>query len=365
MKTQRGVALLAILVVVSLVTVLVVDLAHSSLVRLSALERRQEAAQAWQIWRAGLEWGRDILAEDARRTQTDHLDEYWARGIRDYPAEGGLLTGRLEDQQALFNLNNLVRNGVASEVNLAVFRRLLAKLNLDPGLAAALADWLDSDRQALPGGAEEAEYADTQPSYRPANRPMPHLAELYRVRGFDPDKVERLQPYVTTLPEPTPINVNTAPLEVLSALLPGLDTGALNALLTARATRPFTDLASFQSALRATGATNIPVEASLIQFRSQFFLLRQSVSLGRVKAEGEALLDRAAGLPTVVWQARGLRNGLRVDNPLGAEDFGKAEMGKPEMGNIENGTFSQLSRAAANGRGWHSMDGRSMSSERA
>ena len=41
------------------------------------------------------------------------------------PVEGGEVQGTLYDQQGLFNLNNLVRNGTASAIDLVRFQRLL------------------------------------------------------------------------------------------------------------------------------------------------------------------------------------------------------------------------------------------------
>lgn len=320
-RRQRGVALLAVLAVVAVVTVLAVDLAHSNLVRLDSVERRQEAAQAWQIWRAGLEWTRDILAEDARRSAIDHPGEFWARGIRDYPAEGGRLTGLLEDQQGRFNLNNLVRDGRVSEADLAAYRRLLAGQGLNPDLAATLADWLDADRNLLPGGAEDAYYAAQRPAARAANRPLRHLAELAQVRGYDARAVERLRPLVTVLPEPTAVNANTAPAALLAALLPGLDAMQVDDLVRARAARPFADLNGIRAVLPA-GAS---VDAGMLQVSSQYFLLRLAARLGRVDAQGEALLARGAGLPRVVWQTCGWTRPLRVDHPLSAAELAAAQ----------------------------------------
>ena len=51
---------------------------------------------------------------------------------------------------------------------------------------------------------------------------MIQVEELYRVRGFDAATVAKLRPFVTALPARTPVNVNTAPREVLAAVLPEL-----------------------------------------------------------------------------------------------------------------------------------------------
>lgn len=308
-RTQRGVALIAVLALVAVITALAVSLAHSNMLRLDLVERRQEAAQAWQIWRGGLEWARDILREDGRRSRHDHLGEFWARGLRDYPAEGATLTGVLEDQQARFNLNNLAPEGRASAADIDLLGRLLARLGLDAQLAVTLADWIDADRTPLPGGAEDAEYAQAEPPRRAANRPLRDLAELLQVRGFNAAVVERLGPWVTVLPGVTAINVNTASEKVLAALLPDLDGEAVKAVAAAR---PFAELTDFYAVLPpATQIAGTPPAVS-----SRYFLLRLRVRLGEVRAEGEALLDRGSGLAEVIARRRGLDRPLTVDNPV-------------------------------------------------
>jgi len=54
--------------------------------------------------------------------------------------------------------------------------------------------------------------------YRAANLLMQSVDELRLVRGFTPEIVEKLRPWITALPQPTEINVNTASKDVLGAL---------------------------------------------------------------------------------------------------------------------------------------------------
>jgi general secretion pathway protein K len=316
MTKQRGVALLGILLVVSLVTILAVSIAHSNMVRLGLTERRIETAQAWQIWQAGVEWGRDILREDARRSKHDHPGEFWARGIEDYQAEGGTLSGTMADQQSLFNLNNLARPGPVGELELETFRRLLRLLGLDESLSESLADWVDSDRALREGGAEDAYYAGMDPPYNAANRPLRHMAELYRVRGFSPGVVERLRPYVTVLPPGTTVNVNSASTELLTALLPDVDPAVVESLTQRREKTPFETLEDVRQA--------IPAGTAISDFRlsvnSRYFILRLAVRFGNARAEGEVLLDRITRLPGVVWRARGLSQPLGIVNPINMEE---------------------------------------------
>lgn len=314
---QRGVALLAILLVVSIVTVLAVGIAHSNMVRLGLTQHRIESAQAWQVWQAGVEWSRDILRLDLRRNDYDYPDEFWGRGIRDYPAEGGRLSGRMIDQQGLFNLNNLVVNGRVSTGTVAVFQRLLSRLGLSPDLSDALVDWIDTDNTTLPNGAEDAAYASLRPPYRAANQPLTSIDELYWIKGFDAATVARLRPYVTVLPRNTTINVNSAPEAVLGALLPGLGSGELQDLSARLRTEPCSSLNVFKRLL----PSDVQTDDAMLGVASQFFLLQLSVTYGDTRAEGEALLDRTSGFPVVVWRRRGLEQALDLTHPLSQSEL--------------------------------------------
>ena len=61
--------------------------------------------------------------------------------------ESGELAGYIEDQQGLFNLNNLVRDGKVNLAQLAHFQRLLSTLGLHTVLANTLVDWIDADSE--------------------------------------------------------------------------------------------------------------------------------------------------------------------------------------------------------------------------
>lgn len=76
----------------------------------------------------------------------------------------------------------------------------------DPkSLAAAVVDFRDADDEALPGGAEAAEYAAAGREYEPKNGPFKIVDELDQVLGMTSEVFERVRPLVTTrsrLPSP-------------------------------------------------------------------------------------------------------------------------------------------------------------------
>ena len=161
---------------------------------------------------AGLDWARGVLAEDARSGAVDSLDEVWARPLVGLPVERAVVGGAIADAQSRFNLNNLVKDGARSNADFQVAQRLFDSLGVEPGLVDAVVDWIDTDADPMGNeGAEDAYYLGLPRPYRTANRPLVQLEELYRVRGFDARRIERLKPYVTALPSRTTVNANTAP----------------------------------------------------------------------------------------------------------------------------------------------------------
>lgn len=180
------------------------------------------------------------------------------------------------------------------------FRRLLKILGLPDDLAYALADWIDADNEEQPVlGAEDEYYLSLQPPYVTANRPLTDVGELARVRGFSDDIRARLKPFVSALPASTAVNANTAPPEVLSAVIEGLDLDGARALVAQRERAFFRDYADIANRL-PSGAT---ITESDLRTSSNYFLARVRVTIGGAEARGLALLLRPEiGWPAIVWR---------------------------------------------------------------
>ena len=243
-------------------------------------ELTAEHVQAQLLVRTGVDWTRALLADDRSMSSIDHLGEPWAMRLPPVPVDNGEFTGRIDDQQGAFNLNNLVSNGEPSPAHLAQFRRLLTVLALPEALAGALADWLRP--------------ADPAPL-----RPLIDITELVLVRGFDETARARLRPFITALPRFTAVNVNTAAPEVLAAVVEDLALDAARELAEGRSRAYFRSRTDFIAQLPAGAVAQVnDVTAS-----SDFFLTSVRVTIGGAQARGSALLARgASGWPEVVWR---------------------------------------------------------------
>ena len=299
-NSQAGVAIVLAMGVVALATMA----ATAIMITQSTWARQGELmaahVQAQTLIQAGVDWARAVLSDDRRLSNVDHPGEPWALRLPPMPVEGGELAGFIEDQQGLFNLNNVVRDGKVNLTQIAYFRRLLTVLGLPVALADTLADWIDTDGEPQPqGGAEDDTYLKMQPPYLTANRPLSDVAELALVSGFDEAVRARLRPFVAALPRPTPVNANTASPEVLAAIFEGLGIDGARALIARRGSGYFSDNADFVRQL----PTGVQLETGDISFSSDYFQATLRVTVGGAQARGIALLARDdAGWPDIVWK---------------------------------------------------------------
>lgn len=298
-SAQRGMAVVMAMGVVALAAMA----AAAILLPQSTWARHSELAadrtQALLVVKAGVDWARAVLSDDRATGNTDHLGEPWALRLPPLAVDNGQLAGYLEDQQARYNLNNLLRNGEINPEQMAHFRRLLDMLGLPSALAPALADWLDADGlpQAV-GGAEDGYYLAQASPYLAANRALTDIAELALVRGFDEDVRARLAPYIAALPRFTSVNVNTAPPEVLAAVTPGLSLSAARSVIAARDRNHLRDRGEFRRLL----PRGVEVGENDITVSSDYFMAHVRVAYGSAQATGAALLARqGTGWPAILW----------------------------------------------------------------
>ncbi len=265
-------------------------------VEVEAAERARTQA-AW-ILGGALDWARLILSEDARNNRQrgrnfDALDEPWATPLaearlstflaadQDNNADSGpdaFLSGAIVDAQSRFNLRALVDGaGKVVPVQLAAFQRLCQLTGL-PGDAA--------ERIATGLGAA------SQPADVEANAPLrpERLADLAWL-DIDAATIARLAPWADLLPVPTPVNVNTAPREVLVAAIDGLDLGTAERLVQQRQRKPFATLAEVKAQL----GESLPLDAARVSVDSRYFEVAGRLRLEDRVLEERSLLERRPG----------------------------------------------------------------------
>lgn len=298
---QQGAAIIVAMLVVALAALAATSFLFRAQLEWRKLENAANLDQARWILRAAEQWGATVLMDDARNSSVDHLGEAWAQALPPVESEGYEITGRMEEQDGRFNLNNLIADGRVDTAQMAVFRRLLDLLRLPGQLAWDIADWLDGDQEpAAPGSAESAYYLALPEPYLAGDRSLVSVDELIAVRGMDTATLAQLRPYVSALPRGSKTNVNTLPAELLAALVEGLTLEEAHGIVARRERAWFRDLADFQAAL----PQGLTVNENLVAVSSEFFLVRARARHDRVSVGSRALFKRnGTRLPSILWRA--------------------------------------------------------------
>lgn len=289
---QHGAALITAVLITALVTVTAAAMATRQQLDIRRTGNLVNGDQAW-LYSLGMEaWANQILARDRADSAEDHLGEDWATVITPIEVEGGALAGRIVDQQGLFNLNSLVQGDQVNNKQLQRYVNLLRTLDLEPGLAAALIDWLDRDPDpGIPDGAEDQEYLGLTPAYRAANAALTSPTELAHVKGYNRDVMAVLLPLVSALPEPASLNINTAPAPVLLSLSDKMTVADAESLVAARAESE-DGFASVGEFLQRDEMAGTGVDPAGLSLASNYFLIESTVQFGNRSQRLFSLLRR-------------------------------------------------------------------------
>nr|WP_249179641.1 type II secretion system minor pseudopilin GspK [Burkholderia dolosa] len=338
LRRERGAAIITALLVVALSAILVSGMLWRQQVQIRRIENQRTIAQAQWVARGALDWTRMILRSEADTAPgITYLGGIWAVPIaktklsdflgrigapNDNGGEDTYISGSIEDAQAKFNLRNLVSSPAPGVLQLnatqmQAFQRLLTTLGYDGAFAKRIAQQVRAGlRQSatrfqtptLPGGGTAAtapvaggdmqtgDFTD-EPGLAggergPAPLMMTSVDSLLDVEGVTPEMVARLRPFVTVLPTTTPVNMNTAPAEVIAALVPGMSVSSAQALVSRRETVFFRNVGDVQLALRGAGAPNMTIDGSLADVNSSYFIVHGRIQHERAEVDRTALVYR-------------------------------------------------------------------------
>ena len=150
-----------------------------------------------------------------------------------FPYEGGMMILDVRDGTDCFALGSLIGiKGQAERGGVKQFRNLLLSLgwpdNDAQSLTGVLTDWIDTDTQRGPNGAEDGDYLRRTPPHRTANTALSSVMELRSLEGMTEELYQSIRPYLCARDkgEKTQLNINTAePIDafLLSTILGGPD----------------------------------------------------------------------------------------------------------------------------------------------
>ena len=305
-ERERGAALLAVLLLVAIMGV-IAALAFERLRLSTALAINHASIEQARAYAVGVETLLALRADDLVSENRDvtTLAGDWNGTLRRIPLPGeGVAEGTIRDSGNCFNLNSLVQGEpparlAARPQGIEQFTNLMLVLGVPErdarAVAGAAADWVDSDGDPGPGGAEDAAYAGLATPYRPANALFAEASELRAVQGVTAELYALVRPYLCALPtaELSPINVNTLlPRDApLLAMFAPSRTGveAARALIAARPPAGWREMADF---VRATGPNELPLDPSnQLQLNTRWFALDLRIEFGGAELIETALVD--------------------------------------------------------------------------
>lgn len=234
-NSQRGVALLTVLLLVVSITVVAGAMLASQKVAIRRSGVLFDHDQLLQDIHAGQQVAVTRIRADNQLNDTDSLQDIWAQPMQPYMLGAHSVSVVWRDEASRFNINNLYHDGATDTIALAVFQRLLTQLNLEPDIARAVLDWQDPDSKIyVDGGNESTVYSQDNAVNTLPNQPFVSVEQLQEVRGIDAAALAALTPYITAVPYYLPININTASPVLLAALIEDITSEQLTPLTELR-----------------------------------------------------------------------------------------------------------------------------------
>jgi general secretion pathway protein K len=338
-KKQRGVALLAAMILVLAVTMILSNIFYRHQIEVSQAMASLHSDQALLIALSGEGWAMELLAEDptgGQPNQSDHYGEIWAQALPLLPVEGGTLTGCISDLQSKINVNNFRFYGSQGQgskrslqadlnqlENMNIVKTWLNLLNLfeiptSPARAATIIDWVDGDSAVTSSwGAEQPDYESFEPPRMVLNDEISDASELADIAGYNVQEVQMLLPWISALPVTgpqtsgpmvsTPININTASSEVLLALGGSFGQQFVDAVVEGR---PFSDIDTFEDhvenylglvVLDSKGKTIEKAKQiwhqDLVSVATAHFKLYLKAEIGEAEIEVTSIMKRSGSWP--------------------------------------------------------------------
>ena len=264
LKDDSGAALITVLLIIMVMSAGVM----LTLDTLTYAMRRSVAVQVYSQAKLYARGGEQMAQEAAEQLYDTDQAIKAALGTGDEAAvsfpldQGGYIKGYLRDASNCFNVNSLVtapERGfyVVNEVNVLYFQRLMVNIGLPPGqavsLSSTLVDWIDTDSRPSRGGAEDYDYSGLSTPYRAANNLIADISELRLVKGFTPEILAAINPYICAVPEAAEnlLNVNTLTVDhapILAALVgEGITVNDAARLIAERPARGYDNIGTFWS----------------------------------------------------------------------------------------------------------------------
>jgi len=337
---KRGMAILITLTIIALLIVTTLELNRQARSAVLSAATTRDRITLSEMTSSAVNLAMAMLVKDKEVSALDSVQEDWADTekikvlLNDVTFEEGSLALSISDELSRIQVNALVEYPDVQKFNqpqmllMDRFLRLALSshettedINPATTILNSMKDWLDSgDDDAITGlsGAESDYYEDLDPPYRCKNGIITHLSEIILIKGIIPEvyygsgDIPGVSRYITvngmtdgggsTINFGGQININTAELPVLTALLPEENQDLAQAIFDYRLEKSgpvYThDLSSKTWYKQVPGAGDIEINPELITTQSDIFKIETSAVLRDMKMGVTVVVNRLADAET-------------------------------------------------------------------
>ena len=322
-NNHRGMALLLVLAVVSLLSVVIIQFNKSMRLSLTESVHYQDREMLRSMSESGIDIAAAVLHTDRQLGEYDTLLESWAI-LEAEPFKDMFNNGEMQvtitDLSGRFPINSLVsvaqegQNQQGAEVEGPTpeqSKELLFRLLTSGAFAVeddaqareivdSLVDWLDSDDEESPYGAESSYYQSLEKPYLPRNGKCIFTDELLLVKGvskellYGNDEKVGLSEYIDVFSEKNGININTAPLLLIQVLDDRISSEDSELLDEFRRDENSSEALQNKDWYRAVNGWpgDIVIDEKLLSISSDYFLVNAAARYRESNAGITAVLER-------------------------------------------------------------------------
>ena len=345
LSDNRGIALLITLSVTTLLVAVALEYNRRARFSVISTAMARNRVSLTQMAAAGIHAGMAVLVKDKADSTVDTPLEDWANPdkmsavLEEMPFDNGTLTVAISDEMGKIQANALVSFPEGQQFNpaqLALWERFLAS-QIDEETAEedsqpvaiinSIKDWLDSgDDDAITGltGAESSYYEELDPGYESRNGPIADLEEMLMIKGMTPEifygagENPGIARYLTVygmIPGagtaytfPGRININTAELPVLLALLPPEYADLAETLdeirqeaVSGKEVYDFSDPTWYKN---LPGLSDVKLDQRLVGTASDVFRIEATAGDSNATVSITAVIERIKDAQTGKWSCR-------------------------------------------------------------
>jgi general secretion pathway protein K len=344
-KNNRGIALFITLVIITVLFVVALELSRKARSAVISTGLTRDRLTVFHMASSGIQAGISMLIKDRIESDFDSIQEDWANPekiseiLKDIPFDSGQVNLKINDELGKIQVNALVSFPEGRKIvphQQQLWNRFLEQFtppdtdaeDMKPtAIIHSIKDWLDSgDDDAITGlqGAESDYYQSLETPYPCKNGPLDHLGELALIKGITPDLFDEIESapeiakYITTygitdlggnqFTYRGKININTADLPVIAAILPPEAKDLAQAIYEYRQenedSKYMHDLSSPTWYNEAPGSSSIDIDTKLITNASDIFSLEATATLNTMKTTVNAVVQREKDGSTGQWRCK-------------------------------------------------------------